>query len=108
MSQAREYTRDEMRDEFIEHVRNMVDYWAGDQIREKQSTRERLSGLAFSILVAIDGCAGSLPAYTMVPSPHPDDKQYHQDQDENWYPDCPEMPNDISGGLHEILYKDWK
>lgn len=105
---SREYTRDEMGDMFMDHVRACVEFWSGD-LKEQHTTRERLSGLAHSILVAIDGCSGGLPAFALVPQPHPDDMACHQSEGVNWYPSCPELPNDISGGLHERLYTGgWK
>lgn len=81
MSRAK--TAEEMRAEFLEHVLVTVDYWA--KVPGK-TTREALSGLAFSILVALDGGAMDLPAYDLTPIPHPDDEQFAKDEGENWVP----------------------
>lgn len=90
------YTEQETRDLFMEHVRSMIDYW--DKCPE-HSRRSALEGLAFSILVALDGESSDLPAFRVMPAPHPDDEQYHREQGDNWYD--PEV--DISGPLHESL-----
>lgn len=111
MSEPREWTREEIRQEFVAHVRMLAQYWATVDLQRgaltpEQNVKERVEGVAFSILAAIDGCAGDLPAFMLVPLPHPSDKQYHQDEGVNWYPDPPEHDDicDISGGLHEIFH----
>ena len=103
---SREYTTEEIREQFLDHIRVMVNYWDGIP---KETTKEKLSGLAFSILVALDGCAGDLPGFILAPLPHPDDKQFNIDEEENYYPENHEIEDkikgDISGGLHELFYK---
>lgn len=103
--QSREYTSEEVKQQFIEHVRGLVNYWDRESIVQTQS--ERLQGLAFSILVAIDGCSTSLPAFVLAPSPHEDDKQYAIDNGDNYYPQNNELDIkcDISGDLHDSFYK---
>ena len=81
---SREYTAKEVRAKFLESIRNSVHYWS--RIAESQDEYERAEGLAFSILNIIDGCA-DMPRLDMVVKPHPDDKQYHIDVGENYYPD---------------------
>ncbi|MDF2880259.1 MAG: hypothetical protein K0R54_816 [Clostridiaceae bacterium] len=72
----------ELREDFLDHVKNMVNYWNNiDNLDQK----ERLNGVAFSILTAIDGCAGGLPSFILTPTDNPE---------------C-----DIAGGLHEHFYK---
>jgi len=103
---CREYTKEEVREQFLYHVRTMVNYW--DSI-PKKTTKEKLSGLAFSILTALDGCAGDLPGFIVAPLSHPNDKQYRIENEENYYPENHEIENkikcDIAGGLHELFYK---
>jgi hypothetical protein len=102
MSEPRELTGDEVREEFLSHVRAMVRYWATQPEGEGcRTVQDRCEGVAFSILCALDGCAGELPAFTVTPAPHPSDQAYHQKQGENWYPSA----GDIAGGLHELLHK---
>jgi len=95
----RVYTPDEVRDELLEHICIMVDYW--DKVSPDK--RDAMEGLAFSILSTLDGC-GPLPAFLVTPMAHPDDKAYHQEQGENWYPeDQPDL-----GMLHEFFHKAMK
>lgn len=96
---SRAYTVDEMRSLFIRHVRALIDYWAAVG---EMDTRDRLEGLAHSLLVTLDGDAIGLPAYRVTPSPHPDDRAFHEQNEENWYPE----DVDIGGGLHELLQVD--
>lgn len=101
--EAREYTEDEVRNQFLDHVKVMVDYWENNV--GHKTTKERLEGLAFSILVAIDGGSG-LPSFILAPRPHEDDKQYNVDNEENYYPENhnSDVKCDIAGGLHENFF----
>lgn len=83
----------------------MVNYWNRENITLTQ--KERLEGIAFSILSAIDGCAASLPSFVLAPLPHEDDKQYAIDNGGNYYPQNHEsdIKCDIAGDLHENFYK---
>jgi hypothetical protein len=92
---SRAITEDEARANFLEHVLIMVQYW--DKVDGKTKL-EALSGLAFSILVAIDGGSMDLPAFDLVPSPHPDDEAYAKDEGDNWY--VPKAIN-ASAQMHE-------
>lgn len=105
---SREYTEEEIREKFIRCVWSEIDYWNtlpnSDFI---QTTRDRLAGLAFSILVTLDGEAGEIPGFHVVPCVSPEDKDYHIEQGENWYPEVPKDVSknlcDIGGSLHEVL-----
>jgi hypothetical protein len=89
VSDPRPYTTDEMREMFLGHVRAMVDYWAHpdreENMGEPQTTHRRMSGLAFSLLVMLDGGAGDLPAFVVTPNPHPEDEPYFRSAGENWW-----------------------
>ena len=102
MNEPREKTMEETRTEFLERVWTMIDYW------EKQPSplRGKLDGLAFSILTILDG-GSDLPAFIVAPMPHVDDKLYHKERGENWYPENShfDVKADIAGGLHELFYK---
>jgi len=99
---SREYTTDEVRDKLIKHIIHLVDYWDGI---EKETSKEKLEGLAFSILSMLDG-SGELPAFIVAPCPHMDDKEYHQENGENWYAENhnSDVKGDIGGYLHECLH----
>jgi hypothetical protein len=97
----RVYTREEVRQQFLDHIATQVQYW--DDPNLNQSQDERLSGLAFSILVALDGCSTALPGFVVAPAPHPTDRRYCIAQGEDYYPATPKAACDIAGGLHELL-----
>ena len=107
MIEVRELKEEEVRDNFIGSIRELVDYW--DNVNEKD-TRGKLSGLAFSILVLLDGWHGDMPSFIVAPYPHIDDMKYHIEEGNNYYPDNNDsyVKCDISGCLHEMLYKNWK
>jgi hypothetical protein len=87
------------RDEFLDHVRQMIGYWAseeGSNVPAETSKRDALEGLAFSILVALDGGAAVGP-YVVSPL------------DLNGRLQWVARPEgvgllDIAGELHEVLF----
>lgn len=86
--EPRAYTPEEVRQHFLDHICRMISYWNGEDgsnVPKDYSSRERLEGLAHSILVMIDGRSGNMPAFDISPSPHPDDKEYLKKNGENWY-----------------------
>jgi len=101
----RAYTKEEVRERFLNHVRGVVKYWSDLPGKTKE---EAVAGAAFSILVGLDGEAGFMPGFAVIPSPHPDDQKFHESRGENWYPDfkvcddCGEIC-DIAGNLHDLL-----
>ena len=116
MSRAK--TRDEVQAEFLAQVRQLVRYWdtvkfdARDLDGKTTEQRRRLEGLAFSLLVMLDGGIG-LPGFIVMPSPHPDDRSFHESEGEDFYPDPPAAVReadvcDIAGPLHELFYEEKK
>lgn len=94
-------TEEEIREEFLEHIRGLVEYW--EQENRTPSVRGKLEGLAFSILSAIDGESADLPGYELRALPSSDeDIQLFREKNENYYG---EAPFDIAGCLHEHFYK---
>jgi hypothetical protein len=94
----RPLTRDEVQKHFLEYIEVLVDYW--ERAEGPRSTRDRLEGLAFSILVMLDG-ESALPKFSVCSDPHPNDKEFHRSQGENWFP---EEGCDIAGDLHERFF----
>lgn len=95
---------DEMRKLFLDHLHHLVAYWAGEEgsnVPPTQGATERLDGLAFSILSALDGCSLAVPGYALVPLSDPEDMEFHRQNDENWYPEG----TDIGGALHEQWHR---
>lgn len=104
MEAPREKTTEEIREEFLKHVRSLIKYWNSVEGKDSPKTcLDRLEGLAFSIMVALDGGAMAVPGFIVAPSPHPDDKEYHISEGSNYYPENPEVKGDIAGALHELL-----
>ena len=101
-----EYTQDEIREQFLEHIRMLVKYWGN---LENRTTEGKLDGLAFSILSMIDGST-MLPQFIVAPNSHPDDKQYYIENGEPYYPDNSDLDilGNISGSLHDSYYKTKK
>lgn len=99
---SREKTMEEVREEFLGYIEMMINYW--DDINSK-NTKEKLNGLAFSILSMLDGCSASLPAFIVAPFPHKDDKNFNIEEGNNYYPEnnYTNIKCDIAGELHEFF-----
>lgn len=97
---SRPYTREEIQEQFLDHVRNLVDYWESES--RTKTSREKLEGLAFSILSALDGSAAALPGFEVKAIGTEEDIEFFKENDENYYPIDGE---DIAGNLHEKFYK---
>ena len=90
-------TKEEVEKELLKHIWIMVEYWRD---LPNKTIEDRLSGLAFSILAALDGESAALPAFIVSPKPCPEDKKYLKSRGKNWYPKyC-----DIAGSLHNKLH----
>ena len=111
---SRVLSADEVREQFLDHARAMVRYWANEKLGHVPGSSEdilaHLNGVTFSLLAALDGCSVGLPSFIVAPEPHPDDRQYHIDNGENWYQENHEanIKCDISGVLHEHFYQNPK
>jgi len=99
---SREFTTDEVREQFMNHVKMLIDYW--DNVDDR-TTKEKISGFAHSLLATIDGSSVELPAFVLAPAPHESDKNYHIENQENYYAENENVKCDIAGGLHDLLYK---
>lgn len=89
---SREYTQEEVQEQFMRYIANLVKYWARIH---KNDAEQALSGMAFSFLSMLDGCAMDMPRFLVVPDPHPDDMSYHIQEGENYYRPLPEAVNDL-------------
>ena len=101
MITPRQYTDDEIKEIFLQHIWEILYYW--ENLKEAPAVHDKLTGLAFSILAMLDGCAGMIPAFQVIPMPHPDDKQFAVNNHDNWYPQSLHYPHDIGGRLHELF-----
>lgn len=106
MSEPRQYTAEEIRDMLIEHIWELIEYWEKEERRE--TSRSKLEGLAFSILSMLDGATLELPAFALIADPHSEDKDYHIECGENWFPenDLKQINEPICFMLHEDFYRE--
>ena len=84
MDKPRAKTVKETREEFLRAIRGIAKYW-GETDTRPMSAQERCDGVAFSILVLLDGGTLGFPAVDMYPAPHEDDQKYHEKHGENWF-----------------------
>ena len=98
----REKTVEEVRYEFVDRVGNLVDYWSS---QEGMSDKDKVEGVAFSILTMLDGCSGSIPGFIVAPLPHEGDTEYNMKNGENYYPQNhnSNVKCDIAGVLHDTF-----
>jgi hypothetical protein len=105
MEKPRQYTVDEVREIFIRQIWTELEWWEKES--RAPSLREKLEGLAFSMLVTLDG-ESACPGFHVVPCVAPEDKDYYISQGENWYPELPKEEAakmcDIGGSLHEVFH----
>lgn len=103
MQAPRAYTTQEVRSMFLSHVRNVAKNWAENGNPADQ--QDMCEGVAFSILSAIDGCAGGLPfSIDLVARVHQDDKQFHIDNGDKWIEDGTVLNADCM--MHDLLHKE--
>lgn len=92
------YTKEEMKAMFLQNAKVQARYWD----MQNCSSKEKLDGLLHSIFCMIDGVSGGFPcSIELVLRPHPDDKQYCIDNDEQWVEDGMCINDDVY--LHEEL-----
>ncbi|MBV6572821.1 hypothetical protein JL978_05180 [Acinetobacter baumannii] len=77
-------------DELLGQFRNLARYWAQHQ----GTDIEKCEGLVHSILTIFDG-RGCFPAIDLVIRPHPDVKQYHIDNGDDYIVDGTIINDDV-------------
>ncbi len=110
---SEQYTQEEMNKMFILECLSLVDTWANVDDR---TTKGKLKGLLHSVLAMLDGEGVSMPAFMLIPYPHPDDKTFRQSMNEDYWPPFPEELNTredivaLNGGryLHDMLNARYK
>jgi hypothetical protein len=97
---TRPYTKEEMREMFLDVCRAYAHYWSRV---EDRTPREMCDGLVFSMLNIIDGMSCGFPAaIDLRLEPHPTDKEYNISNDENWVEPGQVINDDVM--LHEFYY----
>jgi hypothetical protein len=105
MTEPRAYTEDEIVGLLIGNIRATVRYWATLPDTDKATGRlltveGRCEGVAFSILSLLDGASLNMPAFDLIARPHPDDRQTHEAEGENWF----EPGSVVSVSLHDHFF----
>lgn len=107
LPEPKEWTEDEVRNRLLDHFWMLIDYW--DRESRATTPREKLEGLAFSILSTLDGESIPVPGFIVAPHACAEDKEYHISQGENWYPENHQLDglikSDLGGGLHEHFHE---
>lgn len=110
MNTPREWTHEEVKEQFLNHTWGLIRYWRNVENPMgggEDEVTSRLEGFAHSFLVLLDGGSSEMPAFIVAPCPHPTDREYMQEVRRNWYPEnYPERVTcDISGDLHHDLFR---
>jgi hypothetical protein len=108
VSEPRVLTAKEIQTRFFEQVYALIDYC--DREDRRPTSREKLELFAFSLMNIFDGTSGGMGCgFLLVPTCHPSDPDYHQEQGENWFPTNEKvqeiMEGEISDGdmLHDTF-----
>lgn len=96
---SRAYTEEEVLDEFIGQLRGIAKYWSKV---EDRTELEKIEGAIFSVLSSIDGVGYPFISMDLVLRPHPEDKDYHVENEDNYYEDG--MVINDSVYLHNLFY----
>jgi len=97
-----ELTTVEVREKFLRHIWDMIGIW--ENTTQRDTVREKMEGLAFSILAMLDGEAVEFPGFIVAPIPHKDAEKFHKERGENWFPRAKDCKQDIAGSLHDQFY----
>lgn len=91
-------TVNEIRKDVLNHVYDTIDNWE----HVDATVRQKLEGVAFSILSMLDGESGCLPQFLVALDPTSTDQKYYKLRGENWYPsnEGVEVKGNIAGDLH--------
>ncbi len=80
-------TQEESRDAFLRHAATMVRYWLNEE--SAVTPLEKMNGLVFALLVALDGSAAALPPFDVTPV-----------ENDAGFP-----RENIAGSLHEVWHR---
>jgi hypothetical protein len=103
MSEPRQKTANEIRNEFLAHVVEMVDYW---KAAPDYTPDERMANLAYAIVGTLDGEFDELPAFIVAPMSHPRDRELSIEMGDDYFPvnTGGQVTGGISGDLNELLH----
>lgn len=97
-TEPRELTAEEIRAEFLATIADMSVYWA----RQGGTPQEIADHVAYGILRMIDEGHGVVPAFALIPDPHPENRAFDEERGANWYPEMKldDDAVDITGYLY--------
>ncbi len=95
-------TEEELRIDFIKYIRSMINYWSEVDIEceTADEIKNRLEGLAHSILSLIDGEVSNAPGYELIPISSKENNLYYLSEGERQIPENV----DIAGSLNDTLF----
>ncbi len=96
-----ELTEKQVRDQLLEHFWDIITHW--EKSDGAPTTRDKLAGVVFSVLAALDGSSINIPRFIVAPSPHEEDKGYRTERGEDYFPENNdfEVVCNLGGSLHE-------
>lgn len=92
---SREFTKEEVREQVLKHVKTMVAYWSSLDL----PPADKCDGIAFSILTMIDGVA-SVPPLSLWVETSEEWQQDSKNRGEDYYPLKVCINDDVM--LHEL------
>ena len=98
-----EMTYEQVREAFVNGVSFWIDYWLDED--KTPETKDKLEGLASSIMCMLDGHTVTFPAFIVAPLPSEADKKFSIELKNDWYPkNCSDnIKCNISGRLKDNL-----
>jgi len=102
---SHELNMEQVRDEFLQNLRNLCEFWS-DQVHDR-TEKEKLYGLAHSILVMIDGNSLCSPPFILAPDYSEEDKKFCIEEGYDYYSVNRDsnVKCNIAGELHYMLFE---
>lgn len=79
---SKEMSKEEGVKALLEAMANIALFWG---TTHNQTQLSACNGVVFSTLSMLDGSSTGLPAFSLHPQPHPEDKQYSQENGQDWW-----------------------
>lgn len=104
-NKPRQYTAEEVREEFFWHLHGMAKYWLSES--RTPTPEGKMYGFIHSLLVTFDGYNGGMPGFLLCPTCHPSDPDYHKENGDNWYPTNEEADMECEISCGDMLHDAW-
>lgn len=98
----------EARTRFLNHVMGIIHHWEYES--RTPDLHGKMEGMAFSMLVMLDGGSGDMPGFIVAPRGTKEDEEFIASIGEDWWTYVPQdverkIQSDISGSLHDEFTK---